>query len=263
MTGKENSYRNRIVLLGASNLTLSLRLIIRRMQYYVGGSSEIFVAAGHGRSYGQFSQVMFRGLPGITSSEIWRQIEPARTVPTYALITDIGNDIPYEYTPDKILNWIEWCVARLQAHSAQIVMTNIPIKSIERLSERRFNILRNLLYPYCQLSKHEVVYRANVIHQGLIEMAARHQFNLYEQDPEWFGSDGIHVSYWKRERFYQHVLKHFLVEHISYQKVVSKESLSQGWRQRPQFACKTIFGQARLYPQPSGRLFDDSPISLF
>ena len=139
---------NRIVLLGASNLTLSLRLIIQLMQHHFGGPSEVLVAAGHGRSYGQFSQVLVRGLPGITGCGLWRQFESADTQPTYALLTDIGNDIPYEYTPEQILAWVGRCVEQLQKNSAHIVMTNIPIESIERLPELRYKFLRNILYLF-------------------------------------------------------------------------------------------------------------------
>ncbi len=254
---------NRFVLLGASNLTLSLRLIIQLMQHRFGGPSEILVAAGHGRSYGQFSQVLIRGLPGITCCGLWQQLESANTQPTYALLTDIGNDIPYEYTPQQILAWVGRCAEQLNKHAAQIVMTNIPIQSIECLPEWRYKLLRNMLFPFCRLSKSEMVKRARIVHQGLIEMAASKQFMLCEQDPEWFGIDGIHVSYWKREALYQHVLQQFPVADEKQGGIGGGVSFFFTWKQRPKFAYETLFGRARHCQQPSGKLADNTTISLY
>lgn len=254
---------NRVVLLGASNLTLSLRLIIQLMQHCFGGPSEVLVAAGHGRSYGQFSQVLFRGLPGITGSGLWQQLELADTLPTYALLTDVGNDIPYEYTPAQILGWVGYCVEQLQKHAAHIVMTNIPIESIDCLPERRYKFLRNILYPSCRLSKSEVVDRARAVHQGLIEMAATKQFMLCELASDWFGVDGIHVSYWKRKGLYQHVLQQLPVSDEIQGGIEDELPFFSTWKQRPEFAHKTLFGREKYCPQPSGRLVDNTAISLY
>ena len=254
---------NRIILLGASNLTLSLRLVIELMQTRVNSPSDILVAAGHGRSYGQFSQVLVRGLPGITKCGLWRQLELEETQQTYAFLTDIGNDIPYENSPAKILAWVGKCVDRLQKHSAQIVMTNVPVVSIENLTERRYLFLRNILYPFCRLSKSEVVENAYLVYQGLIEMSATKQFVLCEQEPDWFGSDGIHVKYWKRKAFYRQFIQKFLSEGIEQQSNEDKKYCASSWKQRPRYAYKTIFGKPIYCQQPSGRLVDNTTISLY
>jgi len=80
--GQSPVLANRFVLLGASNLTVSLRLVIQLLQRRIGGPSDVLVAAGHGRSYGEFSQVMFRELPGITSSGLWKRLELDNVRPT-------------------------------------------------------------------------------------------------------------------------------------------------------------------------------------
>ncbi len=255
--------KNRIVLLGASNLTMSLRLIIQMMQYHYGGPSEVLVAAGHGRSYGQFSQVLFRGLPGITGCGLWQQFELTKTCPTYALLTDVGNDIPYEYAPEQILLWTGYCVEQLQKQAAHVVMTNIPIESIECLTERRYKFLRNILYPSCRLSKCEVVNRARAVHQGLIEMAAAKQFKLCELKQDWFGVDGIHINYWKRKAFYQQVLQQLPVPNEMPERNVDELPFFSTWKRCPQFARKTLFGKVRFCNQPSGELADRTTISLY
>ncbi|MBX3639323.1 MAG: hypothetical protein KF888_02270 [Nitrosomonas sp.] len=266
---------NRLVLLGASNLTLSLRLIIQFMQQYCGAPSEVLVAAGHGRSYGLSSQVLMRQLPGIVQSGLWRQLHSAEagvTPVTYAFLTDIGNDIPYEAAPAEILNWVSWCVAQLQRHCARIVMTNIPIASIESLPERRFNLLRNVLFPSCRLSRIEVIERARVVHQGLIDLAERRQLTVCEVEPGWMSFDGIHIAYWKRCAFYRQILK-------SFEQAGQDDDQSEGqvhcytatkrtgslspWQRRPRFAVCRVFGTVKREPQPSGFFKDQTAVSLY
>ena len=254
---------NRIVMLGASNLTLSLSTIIQLLQHRCGQPSDVLVAAGHGRSYGQFSQVLNRGLPGITASGLWSHLESSNTLPTYAFLTDIGNDIPYGYTPEQILEWVGWCVEQLQRQSAHIVMTNIPMASIESLSEQRYTIIRSMLFPFSNLSKGEAVDRAREVHRGLIDIAASKNFELYEQEPVWFGPDGIHVLYWKRKELYRRIFKKFPIP-ISEREPISGKALRfSAWKQRPRFSYKKVFGREQRCQQPSGQLVDGTTVSKY
>ncbi|SFE22439.1 hypothetical protein [Nitrosomonas sp. Nm166] len=251
---------NRIILLGASNLTLSLRLVIHLMQQRLGSPSEVLVASGHGRAYGVFSQMLLRGLPGIVASGLWRQLDVMQLRPSYALLTDIGNDILYGLMPEQILRQMEWCIEQLQQQSAQIVVTNLPMASIESLSKSLYTLFRNIFYPFCRLSKEETLSRARAVYQGLIDMAARRHFKLYEQKPVWLGSDGIHVHYWKRRAFYEDILAQFSLTDNSHMCIQSKEELLLTWQRRSHFAYKTILGREIHCPQPSGRLADGTTI---
>ncbi len=250
---------NRMVLLGASNLTLSLRLVIHLMQQRLGGPSEILTAVGHGRAYGVFTQMLLRGLPGIADCGLWRQLDSMESRPTYALLTDIGNDILYGLLPEKILQSLEECIDRLQKHAAHIVVTNLPMTSIERLSERRYSFFRTVFYPSSGLSRHETVSRARAMHSGLMDMASRLHFKLYEQEPHWFGLDGIHVVYWQRKAFYQDILQQFPSAGDQPQSG-GKQEFFLTWQRRPEFAYKTLLGQAIYCQQPSGRLADGSNV---
>lgn len=261
--GQSPALANRFVLLGASNLTLSLRLVIQLLQRRIGGPSDVLVAAGHGRSYGEFSQVMFRELPGITSSGLWKQLELDNVRPTYALLTDIGNDVPYGYTPEQILGWVSWCVSRLQRQSVHIVMTNVPIASIKSISEWRYKMLRSVLFPRCQLSRREVVERASVVHHGLVEMAASKHFELLEPSSDWFGADAIHVHYWKRKAFYQRITEQFSSSNGMQCLDTGNEPWFSMWKQRPRFAYKKVLGRERRNQQPSGQLADGNVISMY
>lgn len=260
---QQSSPVNRIVLLGASNLTLSLRLVIQQIQHHCGGPSEVLAAAGHGRSYGESSQVLIRELPGIIACDLWSQLEAGEARPTYAFLTDIGNDVLYGFPPHQILQWITWCVELLQEQSAYIVMTNLPIVSIESLPEWRYQLFRNLFYPSCQLSRNEAVERVKVIHQGLIELAARKQLILCEQQPEWMSMDGIHYVYWKRHVSYQHICAHFNPSRNHADLAVTDQLFSQKWQQHPRFAYQKRFGKEKRCPQPSGLLTDKTMVFLY
>lgn len=253
--------KNRIILLGASNLTLSLRLVIHLMQQRLGGPSEILVAAGHGRAYGMSSQVLLRGLPGIVACGLWAQLATVGPrLPAYALLTDIGNDILYGSAPEQILRSLAECIAQLRNQSVQIVVTNLPMASIEGLSEWRYTFFRNIFYPSCRLPRNETVSRARAVHAGLIDMASRLHFKLYEQTPAWFGPDGIHVSYWQRKAFYRDVLQQFSHPGDRPESIEGKQEFLPTWRRRPEFAYKTVLGHAIYCQQPSGQLTDGSSI---
>lgn len=252
--------KNRVVLLGASNLTLSLRPVIQSLQWQFGELDEIFVAIGHGRAYGCGSEMLLRGLPGIVDCGLWRQLEVSEEKSTAALLTDIGNDIMYELPPVKILLAVEWCVKQLQNHSAQIVMTNLPMASIERLTERRYTFFRNLFYPYCRLSRTETISRVRAIHGGLIEMATRYQFKLIEPEPSWFGADGIHVKFGYRSDYYRNILAGFSsIDRMSGSRNDERTTL-RFWQQRATFASKTILRREMVCPQPSGLLLNGSKV---
>ncbi len=254
---------NRIILLGASNLTLSLRLAIQAMQRQLDSPSEVLVAVGHGRAYGICSSIMRRKLPGILDSGLWTQLAASEPLPSYALLTDIGNDILYELLPGRILSSIEQCIDQLQQQSAQVVMTNLPLASIESLTERRYLFFRNIFYPFCQLPRDITVQRARELHAGLVALAARKDITLYEQDPRWFGPDGIHVDYWKRQAFYEDVVRFFEVLESQSLKANSINRESLDWLQRPTFAFKTLFGFDLHCPQPSGFLTNDSSVCKY
>lgn len=249
--------------MGASNLTLSLRTVIDLAQRRCGGPSDIQVAAGHGRSYGAASHVFIRGLPGITGCALWSRLDAVEPLPTYALVTDIGNDIAYGIDPRRLLSWVNWCIDQMQGHAAQIVMTNLQIATIESLSEARYRIVRRVLFPSCRLSLGDVLERAKIVHQGLADIARDRRVILVESESEWFGPDAIHVSPWKRTAYFSRVCGRL--------QTAGKDSLNGSepgrtpltWRRRPRFAQMTLMGWQRCQPQPSGRLSDGSLVSLY
>lgn len=254
---------NRVILIGASNLTLSLRMIIQHIQKNIGSPSEILVAAGHGRSYGLSSQVVIRELPGIVQCGLWNQLSARAIVPSYALLTDIGNDIPYGVCPEQILQWVSWCIDELAKASAQIVIVNLPIQSIEALSNKRFQFFRRLFFPSCTLSKIEVVSRARVVHQGITALAQQKQLVVCEQANQWMGADGFHVAFMRREQVFEQLCSHFVVAAENLLSATYHPEPRLSWRQRPCFAFQRVWGKEKCCQQPSGLLSNQTAVSLY
>jgi len=254
---------NRLVLLGASNLALSLRTVIKLMQDRFGGPSDVLVAAGHGRSYGQYSQVLIRGLPGITSSGLWSHLDSVSKLPTHALLTDIGNDIAYGHTPAEILEWVNWCVHRLQRQAAQIVMTNVPIASIESLSETHYRLIRTLFFPFSRLSRLEAIKRTRLVHRGLTDIASEYNLRLFELEPIWFGPDVIHIRYRKRKELFRRIVERLPASSAARDSMVEESLRDAAWRKRPRFAYRTVLGQERHCQQPSGQLTDGTSVYMY
>jgi hypothetical protein len=165
---------------------------VRAAQRRFGDDVEVLAALGLGRSYGARSRVLLRGLPGILQSGLWRQLESLPPSPTRALVTDVGNDILYGSSPEQILEWVEESVARLQQRGAEVVITDLPLASVRRLSRGRFLLFRSILFPPCRLTREQALDRAERVVDGLERLAERRKLRLFRLRPEWYGLDPVH-----------------------------------------------------------------------
>jgi len=183
----------RIVALGASNLTRGFQTVVSTARDTWGPQVEVVAALGHGRSYGIPSRLAVRTLPGILESGLWRELESRPGVRTRGLVTDVGNDILYGVSPEQILAWVEEAIRRLRRFARDLVLTDLPLTSIRRLSRGKFLLLRSLLVPACRLSLEEVLERAERLNAGLGDLAAAQDVRLFRLKPEWYGFDPIHI----------------------------------------------------------------------
>ena len=115
--------RETVVILGASNVQMCGAGLIGAA---LGGSgaaaADVFVAAGHGRSYGEWSRTMGRGLPGIVDCGLWPALASRRRENAgVAVITDIGNDLAYGVSGARLAGWVETCIERLRGRGIRAV----------------------------------------------------------------------------------------------------------------------------------------------
>jgi hypothetical protein len=190
---------DRIVALGASNLVRGLPTVIAAARAAWGPAVEVLAALGHGRSYGGRSAFLGRVLPGILECGIWRELERLPAAPTRALITDVGNDILYGHSAAQVLAWVAEAAGRLLRFTRDIVLTDLPLASISRLSNAKYLAIRSLLFPACRVPLAQARETAARIAAGLPALAAAHGLRLQHLREEWYGFDPIHMrpSRWR------------------------------------------------------------------
>jgi hypothetical protein len=196
----------RVVALGASNLTRGLHTVVSTARTAWGPEVEVLGALGHGRSYGAPSRLVVRTLPGILQSGLWHKLSSLPTARTRALVTDVGNDILYGFPEDQILEWVEDAVERLLKFTPDIVLTDLPLASIRRLSTPTFFAFRSVLVPQCRLSLVEIVEIAERVNEGLSALASARGLQFVTMRPEWYGVDPIHIRPALWHPAWQHIL---------------------------------------------------------
>ena len=189
----------RVVALGASNLTRGFQTIVSTSRSVWGPDVEVLAALGHGRSYGAPSNFMFRTLPSILKSSLWTELASRPPMATRGLVTDVGNDILYGFSVERTLGWVEEALVRLRTVTNDIVLTDLPLSSIRRLSNSKFLAFRSVLSPSCRLSLTEVIERAGRVNEGLVQLSASYGTRFFRLDPAWYGFDPIHMrpSQWR------------------------------------------------------------------
>ncbi len=197
----------RIVALGASNLTRGLPTLVSVARATWGNDIEIFAALGHGRSFGKPSRVFVRTLPGILQSGLWRRLKELAPIPTLGLITDVGNDILYGADVQQILDWVSECAARLRRVALEVVLTDLPLERIQRLTPLEFLLFRTAWFPRCRLSMQEVLAAAERLSDGLSALAADGNLRLYRLKPEWYGLDPIHIRFRQLRLAWKEILR--------------------------------------------------------
>jgi hypothetical protein len=190
---------SRVVAIGASNLTRGFQTVVATTRTAWGPDVEVVAALGHGRSYGADSAFLFRRLPAILQSGLWQQLESTPAVPTRVLVTDIGNDIVYGFPSEQILAWVDDALARLALVSDDVVLTDLPMDGIRRLSTARFHAFRSVFFPSCRLSFEALVATAEQVNAGLAALAGAHHVRFQHLRPSWYGLDPIHIrpSLWR------------------------------------------------------------------
>jgi hypothetical protein len=200
----ERSPTQRAVLLGASNLRASLPLVVNLLRRRAGGPVEVMAACGHGRSYGTWSRFLgIRHLPGIAGCGLWQALEDRPVLPTFALLTDIGNDLVYGAEVTEIVRWIEICLDRLARCRGQVVLTLLPLARLERLSPWEVRLAASLLFPGRLAPWPALLERARELDERLRRMGREHDARLVEPEASWYGIDPIHLRRSRRREVWE------------------------------------------------------------
>lgn len=247
----------RAILLGASNLKISLPSLLAGLRQRAAGPVEALIACGHGRSYGTWSRFLFvRRLPGIADCGLWPALEglpPRRR--TLALLTDAGNDLVYGAGPEEIAGWIGTCLDRLAGHGAETVLTLLPLPRLEKLTPGQVRLAVSILFPGRPAPWPGLLDRARDLDDRLRRLGERYGVRLVEPEAGWYGLDPIHLRRQVRQQVWDQVLSLWLPE----------PSASSRGPRIPWFCAEEV----RLGPlslrtaQPALRLGDGTTVSFY
>lgn len=250
----------RAVLLGASNLQVSLPAVVNHLRRAAGGPVEVLAASGHGRSYGAWSRYLFvRRLPGIAACGLWAALAGRPPLPTVALLTDVGNDLAYGETPETIARWIEDCLEGLERLGADTVCTLLPLASLEKMSRLRYYAARSILFPGRGVSWQTLMARARELDDRLRALARERGTCLVEPEAAWYGIDPIHFRRSRRREVWDRILSEWPVGRPA------GEPSRQTLRGLSSLRAEEVrlFGIQRWNRQPALLLADGTTVALY
>lgn len=197
MTAVDQNHPRRVIVMGASNVTLGLPTIVECARSGITGPLKLEIADGHGRSYGKWTSIPFRSVPGHSICSVPPELDPS--TPTYAVLSDIGNDLVYGITPEQTSQWVREVAERLATAGVEIVMTGLPLASVHRLSRARFNFFRTIFFPGSPLQFQGLVEKVEELNAAVRAIAADVDARVVELDGSWYGLDPIHFRRSRRK----------------------------------------------------------------
>ncbi|MDY7110208.1 MAG: hypothetical protein SYC29_16380 [Planctomycetota bacterium] len=253
----------RIILLGASNLTRGLSIVVETARRLFDNEPlHIFAAVGHGRAYGLSSRVLVRSLPSILDCGLWEAIEhQADEAPPCALVTDIGNDFIYGRPPEESIRHVGECLDRLRKLEARIIITQLPIASLRTVPRWRFELVRALLYPSHHLNFDEALAGAEEMNECLCDLAARRGIPAIGMDAAWYALDPIHIRRAHLAEAWARVLSPWRDDPPAVRAAGSLRRWLSVRRAMPERWW--LLGSARRTPQPAARLPDGTVLCAY
>jgi hypothetical protein len=251
----------RLALLGASNLAQGLRTALEEARALLGGPLHVYGALGRGRSYGTDSWFLVRRMPGMRECGLWQRLEALEGGLTHALLTDVGNDLPFGQSARTILGWVQEALERLEAHGARCTLTGLPMENLRALSSATFGFWRRVIFPSHDLSRDALLAGAEELDLGLRALAARGERAFVAPDPGWYGLDPVHVARSRRRASWRAMLAPWQ----------SGAPSRDGAGPRPRWPDplllvperRWILGMQQRGPQPCARTADGSTLSLY
>lgn len=252
----------RVVLLGASNLRRGLAsAVLAARQRLDVDRIEVLAALGHGRSYGLSSRVLWRTLPSILDCGLWPALAAGPARPTWALITDVGNDLGYGARPEVIAGWVEECLRRLSPTTERVVLGGLPLSKLQSLGAFRFDLVRRILFPSSDLTHEQAIDRALELDQRLAHLARIWNAARIEPDVSWYGIDPLHVKIGRRAEAWAELVAPWAEERRPPAAAADLGDRYLAWRSRA--AVRTHFGRLLETRQPCTILSCGSSIALY
>jgi hypothetical protein len=249
------------VLLGASNAVLGFRCAVRAARAKLGAPLEVLAAVGHGRSYGVESSVFRRQLPAIASCGLWSELRERPASSTFAIVTDLGNDLAYGFAPDQVQAWLEESLDRLADAKAQVVITGLPLDAVKRLQPWKFKFFSRLFFPQRGLDQQHVTAAAEELDRRVDRLARERKLVRIVPRSEWYEHDPIHITLDARREAWSTYVASWRPRDVQRSSV----DFDAPWRQRGRLAPqqRKMFGRETGRAQPCARLADGTQFFLY
>ena len=189
--------RDIAVVIGASNVSRGLGPLVEVFSSRHAKPLDLFVTAGHGRSYGVTSLMGIRSLPSIINCGLWRDLDLQLAADSKArlsaMITDVGNDLIYGFPPETVAEWVREVARRLSDRKAKLAIVRLPLASVARASELRYLAIRAAFSPWLKLNFSQMKEAAARLDQSLKDIAREFGADIVDQPGHWYGLDVIHI----------------------------------------------------------------------
>ena len=254
--------RQRVVLIGASNLTRGISTVVATTQRIFPGPLEIFSALGHGRCLTISGSVLGRRLPGILDCGLWAALDREEAREPVALVTDIGNDLLFGVSVERVVAGVVECLDRLLARRCRVTITALPLGQLERLSPRRFRFFKRLFFPNSRLTWEHAQASSRELDAQIAELAKQRQITHILPENAWYGFDPIHV----RRRHWRAAWQSYTGPWRAVDRApeLVRGSLAR-WLYLRSLApeVRWLCGIEQRRAQPAGRLADGTTIALY
>jgi hypothetical protein len=166
------------------------------------------IASGPGRAYCASGGLLNVSYPPIYASDIFEaaQNKSESGYQVVALVTDIGNDIMYGVSPEKVIDTLQQVFARLESMNAEIFFTTLPAVFEKGVHPVWFYILRSVLLPFSRVSYDEATAGIIEVNQFLRKYDSEHSHLIPDMD-RYLGYDDIHYGWLRAHNAWSHVAR--------------------------------------------------------
>ncbi len=201
-----------LVLLGASNLSRGCFALARHMKTCLYPRKvEVLITSGPGRAYYASGGLLNVAYPPIISSDIFEVAhnKSKSGCQVVALVTDIGNDIMYDVSAEKVIETIQQVFARLQSMNTKVFYTTLPVAFEKKDHPIRFRILRSLLFPRSTVTYDEATAGIIEVNRFLKESTGKYGHLIPDMN-RYLGFDEIHYGWLRAHSAWSQVAKEML-----------------------------------------------------
>ena len=196
------------IFLGASNLARSFHGLKYCIERCIFPRPASFVhAMGPGRGYVSRCGILNAIYSPILGCGILEAVrnKKIKDQSVVALITDIGNDIMYGVSSEKIINGLQYLLNSLGEFKTNIFITSIPVDLENDISELHFHIIRQIYFPKSPVKYSQTSNNIKAINKFILQSSNK-KITVINDMKQFCGIDKIHYSIFKSQPAWSHVV---------------------------------------------------------